>query len=140
MGFFDLFKRKKNRGEALPSWGPLIERGERTLPSREEIVEMMCRERLDDTENEKVLNVIYSRDKWYRYVIVKSAKGFYTYYLEKIELFDEYDLGCIPADDAPAYWESADNATKHVFATVDELMRELVVEPEYKAFFETDKN
>ena len=108
------------------------------MPSWESVVEIMYDKQLDSFLDE-VVKVIYSKDKTKRYVILKSKKGFLTYGLEVLYAFDEDEWQFIgrEKDALPGYWDpSSGRGVKSVFEREEELLRELVCEPEYKCYFE----
>ena len=107
------------------------------MPTWESVVEIMYDKQLDSFLDE-VVKVIYSKDKTKRYVILKSKKGFLTYGLEVLYAFDEDEWQFIGGekDALPGYWgPSSGGGVKSVFEREEELLRELVCEPEYKSYF-----
>ena len=104
------------------------------MPEWNEIVEMLYDKNLDflDLTVEKV---IYSRDKAKRYVILKSDKGFFSYRLEEIYQLDdeEWSYRC-GFDLTPAFWQEVDNGSKSIFSTLEDALKELEQEAEYKFF------
>ena len=108
------------------------------MPTWESVVEIMYDKQLDSFLDE-VVKVIYSKDKTKRYVILKSKKGFLTYGLEVLYAFDEDEWQFVGRgkDALPGYWDpSSGRGVKSVFEREEELLRELVCEPEYKCYFE----
>ena len=108
------------------------------MPSWESVVEIMYDKQLDSVLDE-VVKVIYSKDKTKRYVIVKSKKGFLTYGLEVLCAFDEDEWQFVGRgkDALPGYWgPSSGRGVTSIFEREEELLRELVCEPEYKCYFE----
>ena len=108
------------------------------MPTWESVVEIMYDKQLDSFLDE-VVKVIYSKDKTKRYVIVKSRKGFFTYGLEALYAFDEDEWQVVgrEKDALPGYWGSfAGSGSKSIFGREEELMKELICEPEYKCYFE----
>ena len=108
-----------------------------SMPTWESVVEIMYDKQLDSFLDE-VVKVIYSKDKTKRYVILKSKKGFLTYGLEVLYAFDEDEWQFIgrEKDALPGYWgPSSGRGVKSVFEREEELLRELVCEPEYKSYF-----
>ena len=82
--------------------------------------------------------VIYSKDRWMRYVVLKDEKEFFTYQLEAIYQYDEDEWKYICSHDnvLPAMWEPFRGIVgKSVFENIDELLNELKAEPEYKQCF-----
>ncbi len=125
MNFFDrLFKRKlKVSIPPMPSW--------------ETVVEMM-RDKYLDAFADEVVDVIYSKDRSMRYVILKDEKGLFTYQLEAIYQYDEDEWKYISSDNdaLPAMWEPFRGIIgKSVFENTNELLKELRAEPEYKQYF-----
>ena len=104
-----------------------------TIPSWETVVEMMYDKHLDAFFDE-VVKVIYSKDRSMRYVVLKDEKVFFTYQLEAIYQYDEDEW---KYDNAlPAMWEPFRGIVgKSVFENMDELLKELKAEPEYKSYF-----
>ena len=81
---------------------------------------------------------IYSQDCSMRYVILKDEKDFFTYQLEAIYQYDEDEWKYICAQDnaLPAMWEPFRGIVgKSVFENIDELLKEIKTEPEYKQYF-----
>ena len=107
------------------------------MPSWETIVEMMYDKHLDAFSDE-VVKVIYSKDRSMRYVVLKDEKDFFTYQLEAIYQYDEDEWKYICSHDnaLPAMWYPligiVDNS---IFENMDELLKELKAEPEYKRYF-----
>jgi len=107
----------------------------RRMPEWNEIVEMLYDKNLDFIDS-TVEKVIYSKDKAKRYVVLKSEKGFYTYCLEKIHQLDEEEWNHSGSCDfVPAFWQDADDRSLSVFSTLEEALKELEQEPEYKVFW-----
>ncbi|MDE6472637.1 MAG: hypothetical protein K2L52_06380 [Clostridia bacterium] len=106
----------------------------------EEIIELMQGKELSYADSQ-VSEVIYSLDKAHRYVILNTDTGYLTYLFESLELYDEDELKYFPpSDDVPAYWLPRDNFAKPIFDDKKNLMRELKTQPEYKTFFEREKD
>ena len=108
------------------------------MPTWESVVEIMYDKQLDSVLDE-VVKVIYSKDKTKRYVILKSKKGYLTYGLEVLYAFDEDEWQFIgrEKDALPGYWgSSGGRGVTSIFEREEELLRELVCEPEYKCYFE----
>ena len=107
-------------------------------PSWETVVEMMYDKHLDEFSDE-VVKVIYSKDSSMRFVVLKNKKGFFTYQLESIYQYDEDEWKYIGSQDnaLPAMWEPFRGIVgKSVFESIDELLKELKAEPEYKSYFQ----
>ena len=126
MNFFTkLFKKK-----------PVVEIPPR--PSWETVVEMMYDKDLDAFSDE-VVKVIYSKDHSMRYVVLKDEKEFFTYQLEAIYQYDEdeWKYICLHDNALPAMWEPFRGIVgKSLFVNMDELLKELNAEPEYKSYFQ----
>lgn len=108
------------------------------MHSWETVVEMMYDKYLDAFSDE-VVKVIYSKDRWMRYVVLKDEKEFFTYQLEAIYQYDEDEWKYICSHDnvLPAMWEPFRGIVgKSVFENIDELLNELKAEPEYKQYFD----
>lgn len=125
MKFFDWIfgRKKKNDIPPIPSW--------------DEIVEELYDKHL--TFSDEVIQVIYSKDRSMRYVILKDGNGFFTYQLEAIYKFDEEEWAYISAQDNafPAMWEPFRGINrKSLFQSIDELTNEIKSEPEYKQYFD----
>ena len=107
------------------------------MPSWKTVVDMMYDKHLDAFSDE-VVKVIYSKDRWMRYVVLKDEKEFFTYQLEAIYQYDEDERKYICSHDnaLPAMWEPFRGIVgKSVFENIDELLNELKAEPEYKQYF-----
>ena len=107
------------------------------MPSWDTIVEMMRDKHLDAFADE-VVDVIYSEDRSMRYVILKGDNQLLTYQLEAIYQFDEDEWKNICSHDhaLPAMWEPFRGIVgKSFFESMEELIREMKLEPEYKQFF-----
>ncbi|MGM9601924.1 MAG: hypothetical protein ACI3W5_10155 [Faecousia sp.] len=130
MNFFKRLFRKEKPKEvpAMPPWA--------------KIVEMMYDKNL--TFDNEVVRVVYSADKTMRYVILRDEKGFFTYQLEALLPFYEDEWKYFHAfhsdkDALPAMWEPVTIrgiAWKSVFENEEQLLKELLEEPEYKHYFE----
>ena len=108
------------------------------MPSWETVVEIMYDKHLDAFSNE-VINVIYSKDRSMRYVILKDEKGLFTYQLEAIYQYDEdeWKYICSHDDALPAMWEPFRGIVgRSVFNNTDALLKEMKAEPDYKKYFE----
>ena len=92
-----------------------------------------------DAFSDDVVKVIYSKDRSMRYVVLKDEKGFFTYQLEAIYQYDkdEWKYICTYDNALPAIWEPFRGIVgKSVFENMDELLKELKAEPEYKSYFQ----
>ena len=107
------------------------------LPSLEEIVEALYDQDLDGFAHE-VVEVLYSKDRSKRYIILKSKSGFYTYLLEGVCIWDEDEWQNIPSHEnvIPGWWETIErNNEKSFFGTMEELKKDLHAESEYRQHF-----
>lgn len=104
-------------------------------PSWNQIVAMMYDKTLN-VFNDEVVRVIYSNDKTMRYIILKSENGFFTYILEQIYQYsdDEWEY---KSDDelCPAFWGAFNNDCKSIYSTLEDALKELENEIQYKLFF-----
>ena len=126
MIFFTKLFKKKLKEEIPP------------MPSWETVVEMMYDKHLDAFSDE-IAKVIYSKDRSMRYVVLKDEKGLFTYQLEAIYQYDEDEWKYICSHDnaLPAMWEPFRGIVgKSFFENMDELLKELNAEPEYKSYFQ----
>lgn len=101
------------------------------------VVEMMYDNGLDAFQDE-VIKVVYSKDKSMRYVILKDEHSIFTYQLEAIYQYndEEWSYLCDSNSMLPAMWEPHSNGwSGSRFENIDDLMKELIFEPEYKQFF-----
>ena len=126
MNFFVKLFKKKQISEIPP------------LSSWETVIESMYDKYLDAFSDE-IVKVIYSKDRLMRYVVLKDEKGFFTCQLEAIYQYDEDEWKYICSHDnaLPAMWEPFRGVVgKSVFENLDELLKELKAEPEYKSYFQ----
>lgn len=120
-----LFRRKKEKTKI-------------TLPSWDALVEMMYGQDICCPAAYTVINVIYSKDKAHRYLILQSKQGgHYTYHRENLFAYDEEELSYFPHS-LHGYWCPVSGDGVHIFDNLESLMRELVAEPDYKTFFTQD--
>ena len=120
-----IFKSKKSDEEILEKIG------------WEKVVEMKYDNDLDAFQDEVVV-VVYSKDKSMRYVIMKDEQSTFTYQLEAIYQYKdgEWSYLCDSNSMLPAMWEPHSNGRSDSrFKNIDDLMKELIFEPEYKQFF-----
>ena len=119
-----LFRKKPNRDiPPMPSWQSIVE---------------MMRDKHLDTFADEVVDVIYSKDRSMRYVILKDENGLFTYQLEAIHQYDEDEWQYICSHDnaLPAMWEPFIGIPgKSFFENTNELLKELKAEPGYKQYF-----
>ena len=125
MKFFNCILGKKSK-ETIPP-----------MPSWEAIIEMMHDKCLDAFSDE-VTDVIYSKDRSMRYVILKGDSGLLTYQLEAIYQFDEDEWKYICSHDnaLPAAWEPYRAMHGNsFFDSMENLLKEIKNEIEYKKYF-----
>lgn len=125
MKFFQKLFQKKKAPQIPPT------------PSWEAVVEMMHDKYLDVFSDE-VVQVIYSKDRSMRYVVLKNEAGLLTYQLEAIYQYDEDEWKYIWSDNdaLPAMWEPYKGIYgKSLFKNTDDLLKELKSEPEYLLYF-----
>lgn len=127
MNLFDwIFKKRKQKKPPKP------------IPSWKTVIEIMHNKHLD-TFADEVVKVIYSKDNSMRYVILKNKKGFFTYQLEAIYQFDKEEWKYISSQDntLSAMWEPFRGIVgKSIFDNIEELLKEMKAEPEYKQYFQ----
>ena len=117
---FRIFRKEKSVVPKMPEWN--------------EIVEMLYDKSLDCFDDE-VVKVIYSKEKALRYIVLKSDKGFFSYCLEKIYQLDEEEWSYRCSFDlTPAFWQDVDNGSKSIFSNLEDALKELEQEAEYKFF------
>ncbi len=117
---FRKFRKEKRIVPPMPEWN--------------EIVEMLYDKNLEFLDS-TVEKVIYSKDKSKRYVVLKSDKGFFNYRLEKIYQLDEEEWSYRCSFDlTPGFWQDVDNGSKSIFFTLEDALKELEQEAEYKFF------
>ena len=118
--FFRKFIKEKRVVPKMPEWN--------------EIVKMLYDKNLDCFDDE-VVRVIYSKDKAMRYIVLKSDKDFFSYRLEKIYQLDEEEWSYRCSFDlTPAFWQDVDNGSKSIFSNLEDALKELEQEAEYKFF------
>ena len=125
MNFFDRLFKRKSKASISP------------MPSWKTVIEMMYDKHLDAFTDE-VVDVIYSKDRSMRYVVLKSDNNLLTYQLEAIYQFDEDELKYICSHDnvLPAMWEPFRGIVgKSFFESTEELRKEMESEAEYKQYF-----
>lgn len=107
------------------------------MPPWETIVEIMYDKHLDAFCDE-VVEVIYSKDKTMRFVVLKNENGLFTYQLEAIYQYDEDEWKYIFTDNntLPAMWEPYRGfLSNSFFESIDQLHKEMKADPEYKQCF-----
>ncbi len=125
MNFFAKLFKKKQMSEISP------------MPSWETIIQVMYDKNLDAFADE-VVDVIYSKDRSMRYVVLKEDNGLFTYQLEVIYQFDEdeWRYSCSNENAIPAMWEPFRGiGGKSFFNSMEDLLKEIENEPEYKQYF-----
>ena len=127
---FNLFKKNKAKECDIHVHVP-------ARPDWETVVEIMFDQKLESFADE-VVNVIYSKDKSMRYVIIKDENSIFTYVLEALHMFDDDEWKYISEQPnaLPAIWDPYYKqwGFSH-FGSEEDLMKELIHEPEYKQFF-----
>ena len=115
-----LRKSMAYKAPPMPEWGKIVE---------------IMNEKRPDYFKDEVIEVICSKDRTMRCVILKDEKGFLTYVLEKIFVFDEEEWEYVSRSDGalPAMWNTVIGGG--LFDSMTELLRELKAEPEYKLYF-----
>ena len=108
------------------------------LPSWEEVVEALYDKDLDSFPHD-VIEVLYSRDRSERYVILKSKAGFYTYLFQRLCTWDKDDWENLSSHEnvAPGWWEEPlhRDTQKSYFGSLEELKAELYAEVDYQQHF-----
>ena len=125
MSFFNKIFRRKQNADITP------------MPSWDTIVEMLYDKHLDAFADE-VVDVIYSKNRSMRYVILKEDNGLLTYQLEAIYQFDEDEWRYICSNEnaLPAMWEPVRGIVgRSFFKSIEELHKEMENEPNYKQYF-----
>lgn len=102
----------------------------------DEIVKIMYGKVLSVPDDCEIIDVVYSRDKAHRYLILKSNDGYFRYQYEYLFAYDEDELICFGADSLPGYWLPHTLSPSPLFNDMTILMRELKAEPDYKTYFE----
>ena len=110
------------------------------MPPYDEIVKSLYDKELNYPDSIKICQVIYSKDKSKRFVVLKSNKGFFKYTYEEVCVFDELDWASHYAyieNIQPGWWEPKDRSFAYsFFGTEQEAFEALKRETEYKQFFE----
>lgn len=110
------------------------------MPPYNEIVKSLYDKELNYLDSVQVCQVIYSKDKSKRFVVLESNKGFFKYTYEEVCVFDEFDWTSYFAyieNIDPGWWESKDRSFAYsFFGTEEEALKALKHETVYKQFFE----
>ncbi|MBQ8879922.1 MAG: hypothetical protein IJY69_03660 [Clostridia bacterium] len=110
------------------------------MPPYDEIVKSLYDKELNYSDSIEICQVIYSKDKSKRFVVLKSNKGFFKYTYEEVCVFDELDWSSYYAYIEiiqPGWWEPKDRSFAYsFFGTEQEAFEALKRETEYKQFFE----
>ena len=110
------------------------------MPPYDEIVKSLYDKELNYPDSIEICQVIYSKDKSKRFVVLKSNKGFFKYTYEEVCVFDELDWTSLYAyieNRQPGWWEPKDRSFAYsFFGTEQEAVEALKCETEYKQFFE----
>ena len=107
------------------------------MPPWEDVISLMYNRGLDALCGE-VIRVFYSGDKSKRCVVLKDEKGFFKYHFEELYQFDEQEWKYTHKDQntLPAMWETLPSQCGgSLFEREEDLMRDLVLQPEYKQYF-----
>lgn len=111
-----------------------------SMPPYDEIVKSLYDKELNYPDSLKICQVIYSKDKSKRFVVLKSDKGFFKYTYEEVCVFDELDWTSLFAyieNIKLGWWEPKDRSFAYsFFGTEEEALQALKCETEYKQFFE----
>ena len=110
------------------------------MPPYDEIVKSLYDKELNYPDSIKICQVIYSKDKSKRFVVLKSNKGFFKYTYEEVCVFDELDWTshfCYIENIKPGWWESKNSSFAYsFFGTEKEAMIALKSESIFKQYFE----
>ena len=110
------------------------------MPPYDEIVKSLYDKELNYPDSIKICQVIYSKDKSKRFVVLKSNKGFFKYTYEEVCVYDERvwtSLFSYIENTKPGWWEPKDRSFAYsFFGTEEEALEALKRETEYKQFFE----
>ena len=110
------------------------------MPPYDEIVKSLYDKELNYLDSIKIGQVLYSKDKSKRFVVLKSNKGFFKYTYEEVCVYDELDWTSYYAyieNIQPGWWEPKDRSFAYsFFGTEQEAFEALKRETEYKQFFE----
>ena len=102
-------------------------------PSMSKQIKIMQNKNL--TYNMEVINVLYSRDKTIRFVLLKRKDGKFTIKHEKLYIYDEKTLNSLPANSLPGYWEPSSFSVA-LFKTEESALEAIKKEDDYKNHFE----
>lgn len=105
------------------------------LPSFEEAVKHLYGEECSYADT--VVEVIYSKGGEYRFVVLKSDKGFFWVTLETVRMYDEEEWNYFCYDDRyPAWWEPVWSFnSKSMYGSLDIALSEMKSSVEYKTYF-----
>ena len=128
--FEQLFHKKENQSPPpLPLW--------------EEVGEELYDKDLDSFPHD-VIEVLYSRDRSERYVLLKSQAGFFTYLFQRICTWDKDEWANLSSHEniAPGWWEEPlhRDTQKSYFGSLEELKAELYAEVDYQQHFSVPCN
>ena len=114
-----------------------------SLPSWEQTVEIMHNKNLSCFDAE-ILQVVYTKDKSKRAIIIKDTKGLYGYITEELFPFDEDEWQFVSQNEnaLPGMWTAPVTGLygDSVFATQDDAVKELMCNPWYKYYFLNEDN
>ena len=88
-----------------------------------------------DAFSDEVVEVLYSKDRSMRYVILKNEQGYFTYLLEAICHLEDGKYFGGQDKHLPAMWEPFGRESSSLFDSLETLYRELKSEPEYRLYF-----
>ena len=106
----------------------------RPMPSRAEIIEIMRDKQLSFSD--EVIRVLYNAEGDKRFVVLKRDDGLFRYLYERLEPFNEEEWIYISRDEnaLPGNWIRIGRQVS-LFGTEREAWNDLMLSPEYMAFF-----
>ena len=109
-----------------------------SIPDWDEIVEYMQGKELN-AYSDAFVDVLYSRERSKRIVILQSEKGYYKVVYEEIQVFDEDEwvYFCDDPNRYPAWWAPVSSSinTKSFYGTMKEALKEIKCSYEYLTYF-----
>ena len=109
------------------------------MPPFSEIVEMMYDKNLSFSEDLQLVKAIYNQEKTKRFILLKSANGYFKYTYQELCVFDEEEWAyiCKQENALPAWWKPMDRLCGNsFFGTEDDALQALMQEGEYKQYFD----
>lgn len=103
--------------------------------SLQEITKIMSKQGLNYTENYKVKEVIYNKNKTCRAIILKHVEGYLTYRIEELKTYDEDEMRYFPKGSLSYYWFEYNLNANPVFDDIKLLKNELQANSVYKEHF-----